>query len=90
MNEDAISEGKFLPKWENYDIMQARWKYIAPQTKCLIPEESILLPSCSHVDLVSVVGEDGRLSPLKGNFNDAEHYASVTRSISSRSSQRNR
>jgi hypothetical protein len=37
----------FRPKWEHYDTMKARWTYIQPQTKHLVPNEKVLAPSSS-------------------------------------------
>ena len=86
MNEEAYSEGCYMPKWEDYNIMQSRWKYVCPQTKRLVPDYELLVPITSDSDMVSVSTEDGRKSPIKGNYVNVEHFTSTTRSISSRQS----
>ena len=35
-------KGKFKAKYDNYDIMKFRWKYVRPQTLELVPDENSL------------------------------------------------
>jgi hypothetical protein len=43
--------GNFAPKWEHYDTMKSRWRYLRPQTKQLATE--IIAPTTSSNYLVS-------------------------------------
>lgn len=68
---------KFLPKWENYDVMKHRWSFILPQTKRLNSEDRQVLPQTSCSRTVTMSCSDGTKRVLNGYYNDIEKFDSL-------------
>lgn len=66
-----LKDRHFQPKWEHYDTMRARWSYLHPQVRHLLPQDGHLAPDTNqrylHVDGVV----------LNGKLNDIQYYESV-------------
>jgi hypothetical protein len=74
---------KFQPKWDNYDTMKARWKYLHPQTKQLATQSYAPTTSSSFVK--------SRGTRLYGKQTDFDYYHSQmdSRTMRSGKSQNN-
>jgi hypothetical protein len=70
---------KFQPKWDNYDTMKARWKYLQPQTKQLATQSFAPRTSSSFVK--------SRGTKLYGKQTDFDYYHSQVDSQMTRSSK---
>jgi hypothetical protein len=62
-------QGPFEPKWEHYNTMRMRWRYIRPQAQMLIPDQHMLAPSKTTYVMKSATGEN-----VQGNFVDVVDY----------------
>lgn len=69
----------FTPKWDHYNTMRSRWKYLQPQTRHLVEEESVLAPasSTSYLKLGQV--------QLGGSYVDIQHFQSTVKAQNSKS-----
>jgi hypothetical protein len=68
----------FQPKWENYNTMRTRWRYIQPQVKALVGENRMLAPSTSTSYL------QVNHTQLAGKYEDLRQFESSILSQQSR------
>lgn len=55
--------GPFEPKWDHYNTMRMRWRYIRPQAQLLISEEHMMAPKQNTYVMKSAAGEK-----IQGNY----------------------
>lgn len=73
------SPKKFEPKWEHYDTMKSRWKYVRPQTRQLVQEYIAPETSTSYLRM--------RGTKLYGSQQDLNYFQSQVESQSFRASR---
>eukprot|EP01039_Chlorochromonas_danica_P009113 gene9113-10060_t len=69
----------FTPKWDHYNTMRSRWKYLQPQVRHLVEEDNVLAPatSTSYLKLGQV--------QLGGSYVDIQHFQSTVKAQNSKS-----
>mmetsp|Transcript_9570 Transcript_9570/g.14410 ORF Transcript_9570/g.14410 Transcript_9570/m.14410 type:complete len:190 (+) Transcript_9570:123-692(+) len=72
------STGQFSPEWKNYDVMKSRWSYIKPQTRRLVHDDEMLIPSGSDSTTLVLPFPDGTQKQINGKYVDAERFYSVS------------
>ncbi|RYH14282.1 hypothetical protein EON65_33830 [archaeon] len=72
-------QGDFQPKWEHFNTMRTRWRYLMPQVKVLAQDNNCLVPttSTSYVKVNNI--------PLSGQYLDYKHFNSSVQAQQSRS-----
>lgn len=70
LREGSYSPTRFTPKWEDYDTMKVRFKYLKPQTKRLVGEREALVPTTSTATLKA------HGTVLSGKQVDIDYYQS--------------
>lgn len=71
-------EEPFLPKWDHYNTMRTRWRYISPQVRSLVDDQGLLAPS-SSTSYIRV----GR-TQLGGQYRDFRQFQSAVHSQESK------
>lgn len=62
---EKSERGPFEPKWDHYNTMRMRWRYIRPQAQMLIPDQHIIAPKSNSYMMKSAKGET-----INANFVD--------------------
>lgn len=62
---------QFQPRWDHFNTMKTRWRYIQPQVRSLIDDQNLVAPSTSTSYMR--VGK----SLLSGNYIDYKHFEST-------------
>jgi hypothetical protein len=62
-------------KWDDYDVMRCRWRYLGPHTRRLLPENSIEVPTSPSARYL--VRETDVPVYLTGDIQDVERYRKV-------------
>lgn len=75
----AVTNKNFMPKWEHYDTMRARWMYIQPQVKHLAAQSDIRAPRTNQRYL------EVNNEVLNGDLNDISYYESVSSGVKDKS-----
>ena len=87
LSETENTTARFVPDWNNYDVMRSRWTALQAQTKKLLPDEELLLPSSSIDNDIKVKSMD---TPIQGRYLDSIYFDRTVASIQSRDEMRSK